>query len=170
MPRTDEQREKVSAYNRERYLNDPDFRQKAIDRAKARYRQMMQDDPEAVRTANRERNRKRRARLKDDPAYRASIKKQRDAARQRAKDFVLGLKADTPCADCGQVFDPVCMDFDHICGDKNDNVGSMVGRGMSVDRIKAEVEKCELVCANCHRVRTSKRLSQEGIDMKEVML
>jgi hypothetical protein len=163
-------REKVAAYHRERYANDPEFRERVLARRRDLYRQQMQDDPEAVRSAARERARKRRARLKDDPEYRASIKKHRDVARRKAKDFVLSLKADTPCADCGQVFDPVCMDFDHIRGEKNDNVGSMVARGVSVERIRDEVDKCELVCANCHRVRTADRLSNEGIDIHEVMI
>lgn len=165
-----ERREKANAYHRERYANDPEFRQKTIDRAKARYRQQMQDDPEAVRAAARERMAKRRTRLKDDPQYRASIKKHRDAARHRAIEFVNGIKDGKPCADCGQTFDPVCMDFDHVRGDKNDNVGSMVARGVALDRIQAEIEKCDLVCSNCHRVRTSDRLSREGINMNEVLL
>lgn len=170
MPKTTEQQESANAYHRERYANDPEFRERVLARRRDLYRKQMQDDPEAVRAAQRETSRKRRARLKDDPAYRASIKKQREAGRQRAKDFVLGLKADTPCADCGQTFDPVCMDFDHISDDKTDNVGTLVSRGVSVKRIQDEVEKCELVCANCHRVRTSERLSREGLNMREVML
>lgn len=165
-----ERREKANAYHRERYANDPEFRKKTIDRTKARYRQQMQENPEAVRAAARERMAKRRARLKGDPQYRASIKKHRDASRQRAIEFVNGIKDGTPCADCGQTFDPIAMDFDHVRGEKNDNVGSMVARGVALDRIQAEIDKCELVCANCHRVRTADRLSNEDIDISEVIL
>lgn len=63
-----------------------------------------------------------------------------------------------PCTDCGQTFDPICMDFDHLPGtDKILNVGRMVTRKFAWAKIEAEIAKCELVCANCHRLRTKKR-------------
>jgi hypothetical protein len=60
-----------------------------------------------------------------------------------------------PCTDCGQSFDPVCMDFDQL-RDKDFNISQMV-RSYSWDKIKAELAKCELVCSNCHRLRTKNR-------------
>ena len=53
------------------------------------------------------------------------------------------------------MFPPECMDFDHINGDKNYNVGKLVGHTRAT--IDAELAKCEVVCANCHRTRTKKR-------------
>lgn len=49
------------------------------------------------------------------------------------------------------------MDFDHLL-DKFKNVSRMTA--YKWDRIEAEIAKCELVCANCHRVRTFARDSQ----------
>jgi hypothetical protein len=49
------------------------------------------------------------------------------------------------------------MDYDHIYGPKNhkrEEVGSLAARGASWDRILEEIKKCDLVCANCHRIRT----------------
>ena len=67
------------------------------------------------------------------------------------------LKA-RPCMDCGQTFPSECMDFDHRPGeDKLGNIG-FIYKGALV-RLLAEIEKCDLVCANCHRVRTRKRAS-----------
>lgn len=66
---------------------------------------------------------------------------------------VEGLKA-APCSDCSGNFPPVAMDFDHVRGEKLNNIGSMT----SWDRILVEVAKCDLVCANCHRLRTHARL------------
>lgn len=64
---------------------------------------------------------------------------------------------DQPCADCGGRFHPVAMHFDHRPGTvKEFDVGWAV-RGYSRRRILAEIEKCDLVCANCHAVRTYKR-------------
>lgn len=72
-----------------------------------------------------------------------------------ARQFVNRMK-DSPCVDCGGKFPPVCMDFDHL-RDKKMDVAVMVNRAMSISEIGAEIEKCELVCANCHRIRTNER-------------
>jgi Fe-S-cluster-containing hydrogenase component 2 len=64
------------------------------------------------------------------------------------------LKESLPCTDCGGFFMACQMDFDHISGDKTDNISQMAHRTYSWQSIKDEIEKCELVCANCHRKRT----------------
>lgn len=61
-----------------------------------------------------------------------------------------------PCADCGWTFPPECMDFDHLA-DKFMSVSKMAS--YSRDRVLAEVAKCDVVCANCHRTRTKNRNS-----------
>jgi hypothetical protein len=59
-----------------------------------------------------------------------------------------------PCADCGET-DPVVLEFDHL-RDKEFAIGPQLAvRPWEV--ILAEIEKCEVVCANCHRRRTSVR-------------
>jgi hypothetical protein len=49
------------------------------------------------------------------------------------------------------------MDFDHISGEKKNNVGTMVAHGHSRQAVMDEIAKCDLVCANCHRIRTRNR-------------
>ena len=49
------------------------------------------------------------------------------------------------------------MDFDHVRGIKKANISTMVRQAYSIETIKEEVAKCDLVCANCHRKRTAKR-------------
>ena len=68
-----------------------------------------------------------------------------------------------PCLDCGGSF-PVCaMDFDHRPGTvKKYNVGSMFAHHYSRELIESELAKCDLVCANCHRVRTRDRKLGSG--------
>ena len=62
-----------------------------------------------------------------------------------------------PCADCGGTFPPVCMDFDHLDGSAKDfNIGSSTTTALR--KVLAEIAKCEVVCANCHRLRTVERL------------
>jgi len=63
------------------------------------------------------------------------------------------LKESTPCLDCGKNYPYYVMDFDHITGDKVGNISHMIQSG-ATRKIKEEVEKCEIVCANCHRERT----------------
>ena len=76
------------------------------------------------------------------------------AAKKRA--FVDAHKGSTPCVDCGHVFPSCCMDYDHLPGKgKLATVSQMVGNHRySTEDIRKEMSKCELVCANCHRIRT----------------
>lgn len=78
------------------------------------------------------------------------------AVRAETKAWVDQLKSTTPCADCGGNFHPVAMDFDHI-GPKLGNIASMVSSGYKLPLIQAEIAKCQIVCANCHRIRTHLR-------------
>jgi hypothetical protein len=62
-----------------------------------------------------------------------------------------------PCADCGKRYAQCSMDFDHRDPTRKvARVPSLVGRA-SLDRILAEAAKCDIVCANCHRLRTFER-------------
>jgi hypothetical protein len=69
-----------------------------------------------------------------------------------ALKFIYEIKNGVPCMDCGGTFPHYAMDFDHVRGEKSFNVGSGVGR-YSVEALKEEIAKCELVCSNCHRIR-----------------
>jgi hypothetical protein len=68
---------------------------------------------------------------------------------------IIRLAKDRPCADCGGRFPVAAMDFDHVRGVKLYNVGMMLTR--SVVALLDEIAKCEIVCANCHRIRTFSR-------------
>lgn len=72
------------------------------------------------------------------------------------KEQVNPLK-DVPCLDCGRRFPPFCMEFDHVKEGKRHNIGEMTS--WAIKTVLVEIEKCELVCANCHRVRTALRRS-----------
>jgi hypothetical protein len=71
--------------------------------------------------------------------------------------YVSALKTTTPCQDCGGLFAACQLDFDHVRGTKTNSISKL----MDADRetLDQELAKCEIVCANCHRVRTwSQRL------------
>lgn len=61
-----------------------------------------------------------------------------------------------PCVDCGQT-DVRVLDFDHVRGKKSGNISRMVTNGYSWSTIEAEIAKCEVRCANCHRIREGKK-------------
>ncbi len=54
------------------------------------------------------------------------------------------------CSDCGED-DVPCLDFHHTTGEKTDTVASMVTDARPREVINAEIAKCEVLCANCHR-------------------
>lgn len=73
-----------------------------------------------------------------------------------------------PCTDCGQAFAACCMDFDHRDGTKKKYcIGAMVAHHYSMKVILKEFSKCDLVCANCHRIRTRDRLLGRRIKLRE---
>lgn len=77
------------------------------------------------------------------------------AARRTARVALLAKCRDKPCADCGNRFPTCAMDFDHVRGEKSFTVSSQPGATMK--RLLAEIAKCDVVCAVCHRIRTWNR-------------
>ena len=92
---------------------------------------------------------------------------------ERHKGYYLGLQnqrvekhrrlirqaKDVPWADCGQRYPHYVMDFDHRTGEKKFFNISVAGgqTRLSWERIAEEIAKCDVVCANCHRIRTHER-------------
>jgi hypothetical protein len=74
--------------------------------------------------------------------------------------FVRNLKASTACVDCNNYFHYAVMQFDHVNGQKSDKINNLVRRA-SLARVIEELELCDIVCANCHAIRTYKR--QHGL-------
>ncbi len=67
-----------------------------------------------------------------------------------------------PCADCGGTFHFSAMDFDHRPNTKKlKEISRAIHLGWSWERIEKEIAKCDIVCANCHRVRSWKRLQSK---------
>ena len=75
--------------------------------------------------------------------------------------FLIEFFESHPCADCGET-DPVVLEFDHL-RDKVFNISSSF-RERAWHSILAEMEKCEVVSANCHRRRTARRRRHCGSD------
>ena len=96
----------------------------------------------------------------DSDYSRRTLARRRERRRERRLEFVpwyQALKESKPCTDCGQRFPAVAMHWDHLPEfTKGGDVGHLQ-RSMSKRRVLEEIAKCELVCANCHAIRTMQR-------------
>ena len=92
-----------------------------------------------------------------DKVYRAS----RSTTLKKRK-LVYEYKESKPCADCNNFYPHYVMDLDHKDPSKKDlNIAQMITR-RGIVKLQEELEKCEVVCANCHRERTQ-RQKEAGI-------
>lgn len=80
----------------------------------------------------------------------------RDAARQRIHALVRSAR-EVPCRDCNGIFPWYVMEFDHVPerGPKLFSIARATTKG--INQVRAEIAKCDVVCANCHLIRTYKR-------------
>ena len=74
----------------------------------------------------------------------------------RTKEYVSKIKLERGCADCGYNKDADVLDFDHL-KDKVESVSRLLQTARSIKLLNKEIAKCEVVCANCHRLRTKYR-------------
>lgn len=93
--------------------------------------------------------------LENKPRIRRQITKANIERMDRGREFVIEHLLKNPCVDCGEG-DVIVLEFDHVRGEKIDNVSQLVNVGCGVDKIREEIAKCEVRCANCHRRKTAK--------------
>ena len=75
------------------------------------------------------------------------VKEREKRISKKIAEYKLSLK----CEKCGEGH-PSCLDFHHKNPlDKDCSIGNVVNRGWGWKRIEEEMEKCEVLCANCHR-------------------
>lgn len=82
----------------------------------------------------------------------ATIAAKKKRKKQRLNEIVREYK-NRPCLDCGKRYPYYVMDFDHVKGKKRNSVSIILGLN-NLDALLEEIQKCEVVCANCHRERT----------------
>lgn len=92
-------------------------------------------------------------------------RKRDKASLQNRVKWIQDIKRDKPCVDCGKVYEPYCMDYDHL-EDKVKSISRMVMESAPKERILKEIEKCELVCVICHGDRTRKRTDEKLTNKK----
>ena len=82
--------------------------------------------------------------------------KRNKTQRHKNKEYIDAIKSISSCVDCGES-NPLVLDFDHVKGIKIGCISNMVRGSYSLETIQAEIDKCEVRCANCHRIITNKR-------------
>lgn len=79
--------------------------------------------------------------------------------KQKLTDTVREYKRKKGCADCG-ITNPLVLDLDHRDPkEKVYAISELIRRGTAFVNLMVEIKKCDVVCANCHRIRTSKQFS-----------
>ena len=68
------------------------------------------------------------------------------------RELVNQIKMDSGCVDCGYNEHPAALQFDHVVGDKEFNIGCRISS--SWERVQKEIDKCVVRRACCHAVRT----------------
>ena len=96
--------------------------------------------------------------------YQANKQYYKDKAAQRKKDvlpkrraIIARYKTFKGCIDCGYNLHPHALDFDHVFDTKEFDISPAVNNLTSWKRIRKEIRKCEVRCANCHRIKTFER-------------
>lgn len=94
-----------------------------------------------------------------------TIKARKLTSRKTLYQLIREYLMNNPCVICGES-DPVVLEFDHIDrNSKHGNISSLVNNGYSWAAIQLEIEKCQVLCANCHRRKT---FDESSITKKEV--
>ena len=127
---------------------------------------MTHKDPEARRKYSSQYNKKWYAQNKTKKKEQSQ--KSRKRAVQRNRKYVEKYKLDRPCP-CGET-EPCCLSFHHTNGDKTGNISDMVNRGYGLTRIQKEIDKCDILCLNCHAKLHGKEREVEKEEARKLEL
>ena len=86
--------------------------------------------------------------------YLDKARKRNYEVRIHLRKYIWNYLTNSPCVDCGEK-DPVVLEFDHI-RDKLMDISKLIQNVSSLERLKDEINKCQVRCANCHRRKTAK--------------
>ena len=80
--------------------------------------------------------------------------------RKILRDFVWDYLKQHPCKMCGET-DPVVLEFDHLGISKKENdISKLICNSTNKNVLLKEIEKCQVLCSNCHKRKTAKDFNQ----------
>jgi len=86
----------------------------------------------------------------------ANARKHSIEYRAAAKEYVWNYLLTRHCIQCGES-NPVVLEFHHARGEKENDIAHLINQsGSSLNMLIAELKKCDVLCANCHRILTAK--------------
>ncbi len=99
-----------------------------------------------------------------NPEKRKEYYQKQAHGKNRILHYLIEKYEGTPCMDCDGVFNWCAMDFDHRPGEVKVSTIAHFGwykaAPKSIARVEKEIAKCDLICSNCHRVRTQDRYAK----------
>lgn len=99
----------------------------------------------------------------------SNIRRENSLERRKRVRLLLDKFKDVPCAACGVKFPSCCMDFHHrnpidkhpVMRRKSSNVGmTSFGYAVKLEVLLDEIAKCDVICANCHRIHHAQKTNQ----------
>jgi len=91
------------------------------------------------------------------PERRQTVRENKERQILRNQAYVWSVLEGASCFDCG-FSNPIALEFDHLPEhEKSAEVGNLIRVPASIEAIDIEIAKCEIVCSNCHKIRTDKR-------------
>ena len=84
------------------------------------------------------------------------VDKRRIDSRDEIRKYIQEFKSNKSCADCKENYPYWILEFDHL-GNKEFNISRYKTHTASLNKVKEEIQKCEVVCSNCHKNRTFNR-------------
>ena len=97
--------------------------------------------------------------------YLAKARRRQLRVVQETRAWLLTYLREHPCVDCG-TSDIRVLEFDHRDGTtKVRAIALLAGQGFGLARVQAEIAKCDVRCANCHRIRTHAQRGWWGKDL-----
>ncbi len=168
--------EQLREYRREYYRKrreDPEYRLQESRRKQERLKVRLATDPEFYKAYYAKRTKRKRKQM-GDPTYRENRreymkiwiqdnpekwKEGQDRHYQKKAAWLRKLKAERGCSICGES-DPVCLDFHHKDPEEKEfQIATCISH--SKEKLLSEMEKCDILCSNCHRRKTIK-LNESG--------
>ena len=111
--------------------------------------------------------------MRDKEKYNAYMAEYMRKQYDKNVEWVRQYKLDSGCVDCGYNDHPAALEFDHLegrNGDQSRTIARLMGK--SRKRLEQEIDLCEVVCANCHRITTFNRHQKmlQKVDTTELPL